>query len=136
MRIVAGYIPTPEGLAAVDHAVSRAAVDGSHVVVVSTGHEGNHSHEMFAPSTDLDALDARIAEAGISHEIRQSTSGRSAAVEILSTATEIGADLIVIGLRRRSPVGKLIMGGTSQQVLLEAGCPVLAVKGEARSASH
>ena len=38
------------------------------------------------------------------------------------------AELIIIGLRRRSPVGKLIMGSTSQRILLDAPCAVLAVK--------
>ena len=38
--------------------------------------------------------------------------------------------LLVIGTRRRTPVGKLIMAPTTQRLLLEAGCPVLCVKAE------
>ncbi|MBC7307670.1 MAG: universal stress protein, partial [Dietzia sp.] len=43
-------------------------------------------------------------------------------------AHELGADMIVIGLRRRSPTGKLLFGSNAQRILLEANCPVLAVK--------
>ncbi|MEN8584045.1 universal stress protein [Burkholderia sp. RS01] len=51
-----------------------------------------------------------------------------AANEVLDAAEKYRAELIVIGLRKRTPVGKLIMGSTAQQILLEASCPVLAVK--------
>jgi len=44
-------------------------------------------------------------------------------------ANETDADLIVIGLRRRTPVGKLILGSNAQRILLDAPCAVLAVKG-------
>jgi nucleotide-binding universal stress UspA family protein len=52
----------------------------------------------------------------------------TAAAETLNAADDVGADLIVIGPRRRSPVGELLMGSSSQQVLLGADCPILAVK--------
>ena len=77
---------------------------------------------------DLDALDAQLTARGIEHEIRQPTRGRAPADELLDAADEVGATLIVIGLRRRSPLGKLITGSTAQQVLLDASCDVLAVK--------
>ncbi len=56
--------------------------------------------------------------------------GHEAADEVLETVRETGADLVVIGVRHRSPVGKLLLGSTAQRILLEAPCPVLAVKAE------
>ena len=128
MTIVVGYIPTPEGLAAVDTAIAEAKLRGARLVVVNTGHHGDYTHPNFALPADLEALDAQLAERGIEHEVRQPTQGRAPADELLDIAEEVGATLLVIGLRRRNPVGKLITGSTAQQVLLDARCPVLAVK--------
>ncbi|SFJ37143.1 Universal stress protein family protein [Nocardioides psychrotolerans] len=47
---------------------------------------------------------------------------------VLSAAREVDATLVVLGIRHRSPVGKLLMGSVAQRVLLDAECPVLAVK--------
>ena len=38
------------------------------------------------------------------------------------------AELLVIGIRHRNPVGKLLLGSVAQQLLLECPKPVLAVK--------
>ena len=131
MTVVVGYIPTPEGLSALDRAMSEAAVHGLRLVVVNTGRDGNFADPVFAAPADLDAIDEQLTAAGLEHEIRQPTAGASAAEAILEVAEEVSASLIVIGIRRRSPVGKLWAGSTSQSVLLGAGCPVLAVKAEA-----
>ena len=128
MTIVVGYIPRPEGLAAVEAAVAEAQIRGSRLVVVNTSHHGDFSDPSFAKPEELAALDARLTGRGIEHEIRQSTRGWAPADELLDVATEVGATLLVIGLRRRSPLGKLITGSTAQQVLLDSVCDVLAVK--------
>ncbi|MDQ1669079.1 MAG: hypothetical protein QOE40_1140, partial [Actinomycetota bacterium] len=73
---------------------------------------------------------AQLDREGIEHEVRQLVRGLEPAEDLISVAEEVGADFIVIGLRRRTPVGKLILGSNAQKVLLEAPCPVLAVKAE------
>jgi nucleotide-binding universal stress UspA family protein len=132
-RIVVGYIPSPQGIAAFERAKDEAVHRGARLVVVNTGHHGNYSDAAFATAEDLDAIDAELTSAGIEHEVQQPTAGRDAAEEILRIAEEQRATLIVIGIRYRSQVGKLLLGSTAQQVLLEAACPVLAVKESARS---
>ncbi|GAA1764975.1 universal stress protein [Nocardioides hankookensis] len=126
--IVVGYVPTPEGLAAVEYAVTQAQRDDARLVVVNSGVRGYDSDPAFASAADLDALATRLTDLGVAHEIRQAAQAISPAEEILQAATDVGADLIVIGLRRRSPVGKLFLGSSSQQVILDAACPVVAVK--------
>lgn len=126
--LVVGYLPSPEGTAAFEVAKGWAQAAAARLVVVNTGHHGDYHHPSFASAQDLDAIDAELTEAGIEHEVLQPTDGRSSAEAILGAALTHGADLIVIGLRRRSPVGKLVTGSTAQHVLLDAPCPVLTVK--------
>ncbi|GAA4118058.1 universal stress protein [Knoellia locipacati] len=128
MTIVVGYIPSPQGLAAVDAAIEEAQRRSDRLVVVNSGVLGDYTVASFADPKDLDALDAQLTEKGIDHEVRQSTRGLAPAEEILSVAAEVSADLIVIGVRKRSPLGKVVTGSTAQQVLLDATCAVLAVK--------
>jgi nucleotide-binding universal stress UspA family protein len=128
VNIVVGYVPSPEGTAAVDYAVKVAQRDGDRVVVVNSGVRGNDSHPAFASAAEWDALGEHLASMGVDHDLQQPSQAQSPAEEILATARAVDAGLIVIGLRRRSPVGKLFLGSSSQQVILEADCPVVAVK--------
>jgi nucleotide-binding universal stress UspA family protein len=126
--VVVGYIPSPQGVAALEYAEAEVKTKGGRLVVVNTGHYGNFADPAFASQQDLDALAGRLDEAGVEHTIVQPTEGRSAAESILSAEVEYEADLLVIGLRRRTPVGKILMGSTAQEILLSAKAPVVTVK--------
>jgi nucleotide-binding universal stress UspA family protein len=65
---------------------------------------------------------------GVPYEIQATSDSLDPAEELIAAATTSDAEFIVIGLRKRSPVGKLLLGSNAQRVLLDAACPVLAVK--------
>lgn len=126
--IVVGYIPSPQGIAAFERAKEEALLRECRLVVVNTGQNGDFATPSFATAEDIDAIGRELRDAGLAHEVLQATSGLGAAEEILRVAAAESAELIVIGIRHRTPVGKLLLGSTSQQVLLDAPCAVLAVK--------
>ena len=128
MSVVVGYVPTREGETALEHAVREARSRGVRLVVVNTSRGDARVDERYADDQQLVALGATLADAGVDHEMVHAIRGRDASEEILAVAHERRAELVVIGLRRRSPVGKLLLGSTAQRVLLDAPCPVLAVK--------
>lgn len=128
MKILVGYVPTPEGEAAVDAAAAEANLRGGSVVLVNTSRGDAAVDERYANESELAAAEARLRAAGVEVSVRQSVAARDIPDALLATAAEEGADLIVIGLRRRTPIGKFILGSTAQRVLIEADIPVLAVK--------
>jgi nucleotide-binding universal stress UspA family protein len=133
MRILVGYTPRPEGVAALDFAVAHAKLTDAQLTVLNTGRNGNYADPVYASSADIDAVDAELAESGLEYEIRRPTDGLSATDAILGTAEDTGADLLVIGIRKRTPVGKLITGSTAQAVLLNAPVPVVCVPAKAQT---
>ncbi|MGH1562761.1 universal stress protein [Mumia sp. DW29H23] len=128
--IVVGYVPKPEGRAALARAVEEAKLRGSHLVVVNSHRGGRDFDDEDAVQTEEQLKEVReqLADSGVDAEVRQLVRGMDPADDLIKVADESGADFIIIGLRRRSPVGKLILGSNAQRVLLDATCPVLAVK--------
>jgi nucleotide-binding universal stress UspA family protein len=76
----------------------------------------------------LDFAQAQFMESNIPCEAHLSVRGLEAGEDLVQFARENEIDLIVIGIRRRSKVGKLVFGSTAQYVVLKAPCPVLSVK--------
>ncbi|HLK96096.1 MAG TPA: universal stress protein [Nocardioidaceae bacterium] len=128
--IVVGYVPKPEGQAALRRAAEEALLRDAKLVVVNS-HRGSREldrDDSAQSESDLEQIRAQLTEAGVTHEIRQLVRGMDPADDLIQVAADVQADFIVIGLRRRSPLGKLILGSNAQRVLLDSPCPVLAVK--------
>ncbi|WP_025779722.1 universal stress protein [Brevibacterium sp. VCM10] len=79
-----------------------------------------------SPLAECTKLGAALAEAKLDYAVHRA--GPDAAEQILGLAADHGAALIVMSTKRRSPVVKLLLGSSAQQVILEAECPVLLVK--------
>ena len=129
-KVVVGYVPKPEGEAALRTAVAESKLRGASLVVVNSNRGGSDFDADASTQADREMAAVRrtLDEAGIDYEVRQLVRGFEPAEDLISIADANDAELIVIGLRRRSPVGKLILGSNAQRILLDAKCPVLAVK--------
>lgn len=117
--IVVGYSSKAEGRAALARALDEAGRRGAELVVVHT-----------SPDVEVADLRAELVAAGVPFEIKEAADSLDPAEDLISTADAREAEFIVIGLRKRSPVGKLLLGSNAQRVLLDAACPVLAVKAQ------
>jgi nucleotide-binding universal stress UspA family protein len=127
MAVVIGFIPDQYGEAALAHGLDEAQRRQTGVVVVNSTKGDALVDKRYLGAEGKVTLEQRLADSGVEHELRQ-TMGRDIADEILAIASEVDADAIVIGIRHRSPVGKLIMGSVAQRVIIDAACPVIAVK--------
>ncbi|GGR72693.1 nucleotide-binding universal stress UspA family protein [Nocardioides luteus] len=128
MTILIGYVPTPEGEAALEAGIAEAATHGDDVVIVNSGRRGATVDADLVDEPAGAELVARASAAGVDARVDRSLHGANVMDTFDALVESTGARLIVIGLRRRSPVGKALLGSDAQRILLDATVPVLAVK--------
>lgn len=132
MRIAVGFLRSAEGQAAFDRAIEETRLRGGRLIVVHSmrGGERDELETVRAYNDAFEEAEGRLAGEDIDYEVKRFARGASPADDLLQCAEDEDVDLIVIGIRRRSPVGKLLLGSNAQDVILKANCPVLAVKPE------
>ncbi|MEX2550245.1 MAG: universal stress protein [Nitriliruptoraceae bacterium] len=130
MKIVAGFLRSPEGRAALRRAIEETRLrDGELLVVHSMrGGERDELEQVMSYREEFEQLEADLKEADVRYRLVEYARGNAPAEDLLQAAKDEDADMVVIGIRRRSPVGKLILGSNAQDILLHADCAVLAVK--------
>jgi nucleotide-binding universal stress UspA family protein len=125
--IVVGYSADPFGRAALEHGIEEAKLRGTTLSVINSTSGEAYVDARFARSGEVHDIEERLANCGVEFELTQPV-GVDTAAELLKAMETDDAELLVIGIRHRSPVGKLLLGSVSQQLLLECRKPVLAVK--------
>jgi nucleotide-binding universal stress UspA family protein len=127
MSIVAAYTPDKYGRAALDHAAAAARAAGSRLIIVNATRGDSYVDTHFAGDEEVEAVRDKLVGEGLDVAVRHDIVP-DIADAVLTAAEEEQATLIVVGVRHRTPVGKLLLGSVAQRVILDAPCPVLAVK--------
>lgn len=130
MVILVAYVPRPEGQAALDKGIELARERGAALIVVNATPGGSTDDPARADVQDVERVEKILADSGLRAEFKQFVRGKTAVEEITDLVDSSQTDMLVIGLRRRSPVGKLLLGSMAQEILLNVSCPVLAVKAD------
>lgn len=130
MKILVGYEESRVADAALNLALKHARAFCAEVLIV-TSLEQSPALKI----EDIDKADSRLEKIkkpftadDIPCEARATVSFQSPGEDLVSFAKDHDVDEIIIGVRRRSKVGKLVFGSTAQYVILEASCPVVSVK--------
>lgn len=125
--IVVGYTTDRFGEAALEHAIAEAKLRNSSLLILNSTQGDSYVDAAFAHTRQVRDLEAMLTDCGVPFEVEQRV-GVYAADALLEMMERPDAELLVIGVRHRNPVGKLFLGSVSQQLILECPKPILAVK--------
>ena len=125
--IVVGYTSDRFGKAALDHGIAEAKLRQTPLLILNSTQGDSYVDAAFAHEREVHDLEGLLAECGVPFEVEQPV-GVYAADALLTMMDRPDAELLVIGIRHRNPVGKLFLGSVSQKLILECQKPVLAVK--------
>jgi nucleotide-binding universal stress UspA family protein len=130
MKILVGYDGSNSAKDALTLAKKHAEAFKAQVVVVAslTGGSVTHATEVEHANEDLEFAKKIFEDAGIPCETKLLIRGMTPGEDLVNYASENEVDEIVIGIKRRSKVGKLLFGSNAQYIIIKAPCPVVSIK--------
>lgn len=126
--VVVAYVPTPQGEAALLAGIDEARDRGGRLIVVNATRGDSLVDSRFLQGAAVESLERRLAALSLDAELRQVNDGHDIVEDLGRIAEEVDAALVVIGLRKRSAVGKMLLGSAATRILLGMERPVLSVR--------
>ena len=123
--IVVGYTAGAYGQACLEHGIVEARLRDTELLVISAVSEARG--QRIVDADEIVAVQQRLDESGVKNTVSQPI-GATPSEELLNAMDRPDAELLIIGMRRRTQVGKLLLGSTSQYLLAECPKPILVVK--------
>jgi len=130
MKILVGYEGSEACLKALNLAVTYARPFKATVLVVNSqvGGEDSPKEKIIEAQEQLSFAEALLAQNRIACETHLLVRGQLPGEDIVEFAKEQKADLIIVGLKHLSKLGKLVFGSNAAYVVLNAHSPVVTVK--------
>lgn len=130
MKIMVGYDGSNTSRDALNVALKHAKAFGATIHLVASMARGTEDEQKQIKDfeRDLEELKQEVDKASIPCETHLLIRGLMPGEDLVSYAKENGIGQIIMGIRRRSKVGKLLFGSTAQYVILNAPCPVVTVR--------
>ena len=130
MKLLVGYDGSNSAKEALNLAKIHAKAFGASVAVVTSMEKGTEGQreDISQAEKGLEWAKSLFEENEIDCDTHLLIRGLSPGEDIVEFAKENQVDEIVVGVKRRSKVGKLLMGSTAQYVILQAPCPVVSVR--------
>lgn len=128
MTILLAYVSRPEGRAALEKAIEISKERQEPILIVNASPGGQQEDASLVPAFEVERIESELTAQGIQAEFKQFVRGNNAVEEINDLVETRDISILVIGLRKRTAVGKLILGSVAQEILMTVSCPVLCVK--------
>jgi nucleotide-binding universal stress UspA family protein len=130
MKILVGYDGSNSAKAALKLARKHAMAFGASVDVVTSMEKGTEGEQQAIEDAErgMEWAMSMFSEKGVPCKTHLLIRGMAPGEDLIEFAKEAEVDEIIVGVKRRSKVGKLLMGSTAQYVILQATCPVVSVK--------
>jgi len=130
MEIAVGYDRSDDAKAALKIARQHAKAFKGRVHILTSLPQSTNLKldDIEKVEKELESLKSFFAVDDISSETHVLVSSSSPGEDLVQYANEHNIDELIIVIRRKSKVDKLIFGSNAQYVILQAECPVLAVK--------